>query len=150
MLHIQEEECTPPEVELKEPKRVFVKAARTMKRDNSVPMAGDSRSANTVGGLHSYFTPKRRASEPREPEEPMPKEEEKENATKKVFVSVSRVTIVRVDKQLKAKVPIWKGKSLWVGRDNEAVNVEIRVLQYYESLGFKGCAVSLLFSHTTH
>ncbi|RDB22242.1 Fanconi-associated nuclease 1 [Hypsizygus marmoreus] len=32
----------------------------------------------------------------------------------------------------------WKGKSIWKGLNGEEVNVEIRALQYYESMGYKG------------
>ncbi|KAM6500213.1 VRR-NUC domain containing protein [Amanita muscaria] len=123
MLHVPEEECAPPEAELGQPQRVFVKAIRAVKREGSAPMDTSSRHVNTknavgTGGLHSYFTPKR---EMRDTEEFLAQEDEKNN---------------RVPKR--PKTPSWKGKSLWVGRDNEEVHVEIRVLQYYESLGFKG------------
>ena len=34
----------------------------------------------------------------------------------------------------------WKppGKSIWEGRDKDKVTVEMRALQYYEDMGFKG------------
>ena len=32
------------------------------------------------------------------------------------------------------------GKTIWKGRDDEEVEVEILALQYYESHGCKGCA----------
>ena len=42
------------------------------------------------------------------------------------------------------------GKTIWKGRDDEEVEVEILALQYYESHGCKGCAnldVCLSFRH---
>ena len=42
------------------------------------------------------------------------------------------------------------GKTIWKGRDDEEVEVEILALQYYESHGCKGCVhldVFLRFCH---
>src|SRR5271170_5353384 len=32
----------------------------------------------------------------------------------------------------------WKGKSIWQGRNQEEVNVEVFALQHYENRGYKG------------
>jgi hypothetical protein len=32
----------------------------------------------------------------------------------------------------------WTGKSVWIGKDGNDVNVETLALQHYESFGFKG------------
>ncbi len=81
MLQIPEEERSQCEGELKQPQRVFIKAVRALKRSNSVPLEDSGRSANAksdeVGGLHTYFTPKKNAT--RIKVEDAPKEEVREN-----------------------------------------------------------------------
>ncbi|KAK2466657.1 hypothetical protein APHAL10511_000915 [Amanita phalloides] len=117
MLHIPEEERSQCEGELKQPQKVFVRAARSIKRSDSMPIDRGSQSANSKsGGLHGYLTPKKNEEELKE--EDVVKEEEEVHG--------------------KSKIQSWKGKSLWVGRDNDEVYVEIRALQHYETLGFRG------------
>lgn len=88
MLQIPEEERGQCEGELQQPQRVFIKAVRALKRSNSVPLEDSEKSANTkneeVGGLHTYFTPKKNAM--RVEMEDVPKEEVKENGQGKVIV----------------------------------------------------------------
>ncbi|KAF8623325.1 hypothetical protein AX15_006403 [Amanita polypyramis BW_CC] len=125
MLHIPIEEHSRCEGELKEPQKVFVKAVRALRRSNSVPMDTNGRPMNARGNgsdieggrLHSFFIPKKNTVKVKEQDVP---KVERENV------------------QEKARTPSWKGKSLWAGRDNEEVYVEIRALQHYEALGFKG------------
>ena len=47
------------------------------------------------------------------------------------------------------KKPKMMGKSLWRGENGEELNVEMRALQYYENLGYKGFgfAASYIFTH---
>ncbi|KAF8630450.1 hypothetical protein AX17_005427 [Amanita inopinata Kibby_2008] len=125
MLRIPDEERAQCEGELKQPKKVFVKAIKVTKRAKiETTEAGQQASTTTnhvnvaessSSGLHSYFTPKKTAAEE---------------------VKVENTPEDRAN--IKAKAPSWKGKSLWIGKDNEEVHVEIRALQYYETLGFKG------------
>lgn len=43
----------------------------------------------------------------------------------------------------------WKGKSLWVGKCGEEVNVETLALQHYELQGFKGLVRIIGISYDT-
>lgn len=85
MLQIPEEERGQCEGELQQPQRVFIKAVRALKRSNSVPLEDSENTKNEeVGGLHTYFTPKKNAM--RVEMEDVPKEEVKENGQGKVIV----------------------------------------------------------------
>ena len=58
----------------------------------------------------------------------------------KVAVGVLRLLLMPGEADLTKPKEKWKptGKSIWEGRDKEQVTVEMRALQYYEDMGFKG------------
>ncbi|PFH51675.1 hypothetical protein AMATHDRAFT_58424 [Amanita thiersii Skay4041] len=123
MLRVPEAEKVQNEGELKQPHRVFVKARRVASQAGSVTLESSKRMVKGEGdkkifqkGLHAFFTQKRNVTETRVENVPV----EKENCSAKTRLSS------------------WKGKSLWIGKDNEEVHVETCALQHYETLGFKG------------
>ena len=83
MLHIPEEERSQCEGELKQPRRVFVKAVRVTKRmdtnGRNVSVKGNMSDVEG-GGLYAFFTQRNVAKV----EVNAPKEEEKENVREKV------------------------------------------------------------------
>ena len=58
----------------------------------------------------------------------------------KVVVGVLRLLLMSGGADLTRPKEKWKpaGKSIWEGRDKDKVTVEMRALQYYEDMGFKG------------
>lgn len=116
------------------------------------PIKKSDRPASPVKPISAYYVKKEKVVTKGENAE---QDKEKAKVASVVsYGSVSADVEIRGSKTMGADVAVCfssfqfkkKGKTVWVGRDGEEVNVETLALQHYEAQGYKGYVFNLIWS----